>query len=144
MVGMWRRGPRTAWPGVWAISVTRAGSPGNAVPLEACGPNSINQRAARAGLAGSALCIAGLNRGVTAKRLTERPEHKEATVRPSPSGTSTMAELAARFVLPWSAYVRLLAVKGRQARQFYEAEAVLRFTGLEITNLLYCDHAVAH
>lgn len=34
------------------------------------------------------------------------------------------AELANAFPLPWSAYVRLLAVKDEHARQFYEAEAL--------------------
>ena len=34
------------------------------------------------------------------------------------------AELATAFPLPWSAYVRLLAVKDEHARQFYEAEAL--------------------
>jgi predicted nuclease of restriction endonuclease-like (RecB) superfamily len=38
-----------------------------------------------------------------------------------PSGIST---LAARFPLPWSAYVRLLAVKNHDARAFYETEAL--------------------
>ena len=37
--------------------------------------------------------------------------------------TSTAA-LAARFALPWSAYVRLLSVKNSEARNFYEAEAL--------------------
>ena len=32
--------------------------------------------------------------------------------------------MAARFPLPWSAYVRLLAVKNENARIFYEAEAL--------------------
>lgn len=40
------------------------------------------------------------------------------------SGTPVQAPLATRFPLPWSAYVRLLAVKSRQARQFYEIEAL--------------------
>lgn len=35
-----------------------------------------------------------------------------------------MARIAARFPLPWSAYVRLLAVKNEHARSFYEAEAL--------------------
>ena len=39
------------------------------------------------------------------------------------SGKS-LALLAARFPLPWSAYVRLLAVKSEPARAFYEAEAL--------------------
>ena len=33
-------------------------------------------------------------------------------------------ELAGRFPLPWSAYIRLLAVKRPEARSFYEAEAL--------------------
>ena len=37
--------------------------------------------------------------------------------------TSTAA-LAARFALPWSAYVRLLSVKNPEARAFYESEAL--------------------
>jgi hypothetical protein len=37
--------------------------------------------------------------------------------------TSTAA-LAARFALPWSAYVRLLSVKNSEDRNFYEAEAL--------------------
>lgn len=40
------------------------------------------------------------------------------------SGESALAPVAARFPLPWSAYVRLLAVKSEQARSFYEAEAL--------------------
>ncbi|ASC67447.1 hypothetical protein B9P52_25655 [Achromobacter denitrificans] len=35
-----------------------------------------------------------------------------------------LGELAQRFALPWSAYVRLLSVKDVHARQFYEAEAL--------------------
>lgn len=34
------------------------------------------------------------------------------------------SELAKAFSLPWSAYVRLLSVKGDHARQFYEIEAL--------------------
>ena len=33
-------------------------------------------------------------------------------------------ELASRFPLPWSAYVRLLSVRNPSARTFYEAEAL--------------------
>jgi predicted nuclease of restriction endonuclease-like (RecB) superfamily len=36
--------------------------------------------------------------------------------------SSSIAALAARFPLPWSAYVRLLAVKNPDARTFYESE----------------------
>jgi predicted nuclease of restriction endonuclease-like (RecB) superfamily len=38
--------------------------------------------------------------------------------------SSTNASLASRFALPWSAYVRLLSVKGPEARSFYELEAL--------------------
>jgi predicted nuclease of restriction endonuclease-like (RecB) superfamily len=38
--------------------------------------------------------------------------------------TRTIGELSARFPLPWSHYVLLLAVKNLQARGFYEAEAL--------------------
>ncbi len=37
---------------------------------------------------------------------------------------SNLVVLAARFPLPWSAYVRLLSLKTDQARKFYEAEAL--------------------
>lgn len=40
------------------------------------------------------------------------------------SGKLSLPELAQVFVLPWSAYVRLLMVKDGHARQFYEAEAL--------------------
>jgi predicted nuclease of restriction endonuclease-like (RecB) superfamily len=46
----------------------------------------------------------------------------------TPSGQSlalgAFRELAARFPLPWSHYVRLLAVKNEHARSFYETEAL--------------------
>ena len=38
--------------------------------------------------------------------------------------SSTISVLAARFALPWSAYVRLLSVKNPEARSFYETEAL--------------------
>ena len=37
---------------------------------------------------------------------------------------SSIASLASRFPLPWSAYVRLLVVKTTEARAFYETEAL--------------------
>ncbi len=40
------------------------------------------------------------------------------------SAVSPLSELATRFPLPWSAYVRLLAVKNEQVRAFYETEAL--------------------
>ena len=41
-----------------------------------------------------------------------------------PVGLVTISDLAARFPLPWSHYVRLLAVKKDDARRFYEQEAL--------------------
>ena len=38
--------------------------------------------------------------------------------------SSRIAALSTRFPLPWSAYVRLLAVKKQEAREFYETEAL--------------------
>lgn len=38
--------------------------------------------------------------------------------------TAAISTLASRFVLPWSAYVRLLSVKNPEARAFYESEAL--------------------
>ena len=40
------------------------------------------------------------------------------------SAASRLSHVAARFRLPWSAYVRLLSVKSDEARHFYEAEAL--------------------
>lgn len=39
-------------------------------------------------------------------------------------GLARLRELAGRFPLPWSHYVRLLAVSNNEARKFYEAEAL--------------------
>lgn len=40
------------------------------------------------------------------------------------SGISPLAQISASFPLPWSHYVKLLAVKNALARAFYEAEAL--------------------
>jgi predicted nuclease of restriction endonuclease-like (RecB) superfamily len=62
----------------------------------------------------------------------------EPQIRQTPSGefatpininaldgsTAAISLLAPRFVLPWSAYVRLLSVKNPEARAFYESEAL--------------------
>jgi predicted nuclease of restriction endonuclease-like (RecB) superfamily len=40
------------------------------------------------------------------------------------SAESSLARISSRFPLPWSAYVRLLAVKDDHARSFYETEAL--------------------
>jgi predicted nuclease of restriction endonuclease-like (RecB) superfamily len=41
-----------------------------------------------------------------------------------PSLLSSVPTLSAMFPLPWSAYLRLLAVRSQEARKFYEAEAI--------------------
>lgn len=41
-----------------------------------------------------------------------------------PAALSALNELAAQFPLPWSHYVRLLAVKNPEGRKFYETEAL--------------------
>jgi predicted nuclease of restriction endonuclease-like (RecB) superfamily len=69
----------------------------------------------------------------------------EATKDATPSRISpaaSMADLAATFPLPWSAYVRLLSVKSEQARKFYEAEALrggwsVRQLDRQINSLFY-------
>ena len=53
-----------------------------------------------------------------------------------------VTNVAARFPLPWSAYVRLLAVKNAQARAFYETEALragwsVRHLGRQIESQCY-------
>jgi predicted nuclease of restriction endonuclease-like (RecB) superfamily len=44
--------------------------------------------------------------------------------RQRPSGKLTLGALQDRFSLSWSAYVRLLSLKSKQARSFYEEEAL--------------------
>lgn len=69
----------------------------------------------------------------------------ESTKDATPSRISpaaSMADLAATFPLPWSAYVRLLSVKSEQARKFYEAEALrggwsVRQLDRQINSLFY-------
>ena len=48
----------------------------------------------------------------------------EEPILQTSSEESGIARIAARFPLPWSAYVRLLAVKNEHARSFYETEAL--------------------
>ena len=52
-------------------------------------------------------------------------ESTDAGIVSTASGVSTgLLRLAQAFPLPWSAYVRLLAVKSADARSFYETEAL--------------------
>ena len=61
----------------------------------------------------------------------ELTEASQEQIRQTLSGKSEttftavrLGELLAAFPLPWSAYVRLLSVKNRRAREFYETEAL--------------------
>ena len=57
---------------------------------------------------------------LSAQSGTERADVKPQTS----SAESSLEGIASRFPLPWSAYVRLLSVKNRRAREFYETEAL--------------------
>lgn len=50
--------------------------------------------------------------------------YPRAAISETASRKSAPADLAQSFTLPWSAYVRLLAVQDAHARQFYEVEAL--------------------
>jgi predicted nuclease of restriction endonuclease-like (RecB) superfamily len=54
------------------------------------------------------------------QKLQTAPAISETAVAATPS----LAAIAGRFPLPWSAYVRLLSVGSDPARKFYEAEAL--------------------
>jgi predicted nuclease of restriction endonuclease-like (RecB) superfamily len=60
--------------------------------------------------------------------IFQTPSEKSAAVsrksRDAPDWLTFLAALARRFPLPWSHYVRLLAVKEEGARRFYEEEAL--------------------
>lgn len=65
----------------------------------------------------------------TASEKSSAPRIRQTTSeksRDAPSSTLTvnLAELAARFPLPWSSYVRLLSAKSDASRAFYETEAL--------------------
>jgi predicted nuclease of restriction endonuclease-like (RecB) superfamily len=68
----------------------------------------------------------------------ESPHKKRQTL----SGELAVRDVAARFSLPWSAYVRLLSVTSEQARKFYETEALrggwsVRQLDRQINSLFY-------
>jgi predicted nuclease of restriction endonuclease-like (RecB) superfamily len=60
----------------------------------------------------------------TASQTLQTASGESAPSLPSPNADVRLAALAARFALPWSAYVRLLSVKSDTARAFYESEAL--------------------
>ncbi len=55
---------------------------------------------------------------------TSSAESLDDQILQTVSAEFSLAQVAARYPLPWSAYVRLLAVKGDHARRFYETEAL--------------------
>lgn len=48
----------------------------------------------------------------------------EGSIIQTSSGQFSLSDIAAQFPLPWSQYVRLMAVKNPEARAFYEAESL--------------------
>jgi predicted nuclease of restriction endonuclease-like (RecB) superfamily len=60
--------------------------------------------------------------GESGMAILQTPSEESAST--GESATRPIARVAARFPLPWSAYVRLLAVKNERARSFYETEAL--------------------
>jgi predicted nuclease of restriction endonuclease-like (RecB) superfamily len=61
---------------------------------------------------------------VSGARALDAPPSPPDTGAVEPSRSWRLEELAPLFALPWSAYVRLFAVKDSSARRFYEAEAL--------------------
>ncbi len=55
-----------------------------------------------------------------AEKISETVSRKSQT----PSAELPVQAISERFPLPWSAYVRLLSVRNKHARKFYEQEAL--------------------
>jgi predicted nuclease of restriction endonuclease-like (RecB) superfamily len=55
---------------------------------------------------------------------TPSEESRSGQIAQASSAQTSLAALARAFPLPWSAYVRLLAVENYSARRFYETEAL--------------------
>ncbi len=60
------------------------------------------------------------------RRIPQTPsaESESLDILQTVSAVSSFEKVAPRFLLPWSAYVRLLSVKSESARSFYETEAL--------------------
>ena len=58
------------------------------------------------------------------QQILQTPSGESGIPSSTEAASSSIATLASRFPLPWSAYVRLLTVKRPEARAFYEAEAL--------------------
>ena len=61
--------------------------------------------------------VSGLSNEDTAVQIVQTPSGQSGAA-------AGLANVAAHFKLPWSHYVRLLAVRNLEARQFYETEAL--------------------
>jgi hypothetical protein len=61
--------------------------------------------------------VSGLSDDDTAVQIVQTPSGQSGAA-------AGLATVAAHFKLPWSHYVRLLAVRNLEARQFYETEAL--------------------
>ena len=61
---------------------------------------------------------------VDAGKKRQKLQTAPAISATAPTTAPTLAAIANRFPLPWSAYVRLLSVRQDLARQFYETEAL--------------------
>jgi len=55
---------------------------------------------------------------------TASAQSENSEILQTGSAESVLSSIVSSFPLPWSAYVRLLAVKNQNARRFYEAEAL--------------------
>ena len=65
-----------------------------------------------------------LREGVEAVGAVVRTPSAQSAPVPIVQTASALSKLAHTFSLPWSAYVRLLAIKSSEARSFYETEAL--------------------
>ena len=78
------------------------------------------------------------------ERIFQTPSEKlgDAENMPTTLAESSLANIASRFPLSWSAYVRLLSVKNINAREFYETESLrggwtVRKLGRQINTQFY-------
>lgn len=60
----------------------------------------------------------------TLSGTSSSPEVGQTPIGKSADVTDSLASIAQRFPLPWSAYIRLLSVREPEARQFYETQAL--------------------
>jgi len=73
----------------------------------------------------SADLVARFGRGFSVRNVWQMKAFYSAwPILQTVSAESGVAPIAARFPLPWSAYVRLLALENEHARAFYETEAL--------------------